>query len=74
MNNISVSLLLRYAKKYVHDVHLITTSDTEAYLLAKNPYLPCPRQFRVMVSKKVSPRYAQNAYYRALNHKHDHPK
>ncbi len=67
MNNISVSLLLRYAKKYAHDVDIVRTSDTEAYLLAKNPYFPCPRQFRVMVSKKVSPRYAQNAFYRAFN-------
>lgn len=68
MNNLSVSLLLRYAKKYAHSVDVVKISDTAAYLLAKDPYYTCPSRFRILVSKKVSPRYARNAYYRAFNH------
>lgn len=64
---VSAKILIKKAVLYGHDVSVIDTSAYESYLLAQHPVFRCPDKWRIIVSFKVSHRYAVLCRNRVIN-------
>jgi hypothetical protein len=64
---VSARILVKQAVKYGHDVSIIDTSAAESYLLAQHPVFRCPPRWQVIVSFKITHRYARLCLNRIIN-------